>query len=56
VPRPVAATDPRFGAVLDYVRWTSDQFPTQFRVEGDEVVIDGVRPGVAAGVSVIDSQ
>lgn len=32
--------DARFGQVLEYLRWISDEFPTKFRVAGDEVVIE----------------
>lgn len=31
--------DERFGRVVDYVRWTSDQFPTRFVMDGAEVVV-----------------
>jgi hypothetical protein len=31
--------DPKFQEVLDYTEWVSDQHPHEFRVEGDEVVI-----------------
>lgn len=39
-PVPVRHHDPRFDAVVAYVRWVSDQFPTRFEVDGDEVVVD----------------
>lgn len=39
--RPVvlSADDPRFAEVVDYVKWVSDQFPTMFQVDGDEVEV-----------------
>ncbi|MEE8442189.1 MAG: CapA family protein [Dehalococcoidia bacterium] len=39
-PEPLKAGDPRFDELLKYWKWVSDEFPTRFRVEGDEVVIE----------------
>lgn len=39
-PAVLSSGDPRFDDVVNYVRWTSDQSPTDFRVDGNEVVIE----------------
>jgi poly-gamma-glutamate synthesis protein (capsule biosynthesis protein) len=33
-------SDPKFKEVLDWAEWVSDQHPHQFRVDGDEIVVD----------------
>lgn len=38
-PEILAASDPRFSQVLDYVSWTSNYLPHQLVVEGDEAVV-----------------
>ena len=39
-PYAVKASDPKFGQILQFVEWVSDQHPHQLRVEGDEVVVE----------------
>jgi hypothetical protein len=39
-PEPLETGDPRFGELVKYWEWVSDQFPHRFRVEGNEVVIE----------------
>ncbi len=39
-PEPLDAGDPRFDELVKYWEWVSDEFPTRFRVEGNEVVIE----------------
>lgn len=39
-PEPLKAGDPRFEKLVEYWKWVSDEFPTRFHVEGDEVVIE----------------
>lgn len=39
-PYAVAADDPKFGEILEFTEWVSDQHPHRFRVEGSEVVVD----------------
>jgi hypothetical protein len=41
-PYVVAPSDPKFGEILKFTEWVSDQHPHKFRVEGGEVVIDTV--------------
>ncbi|MCC6535840.1 MAG: CapA family protein [Burkholderiales bacterium] len=33
--------DPKFQEILEWTQWVSDQHPHTFRVEGDEVVVEG---------------
>jgi poly-gamma-glutamate synthesis protein (capsule biosynthesis protein) len=40
-PEPLDQNDERFQEVLEYVEWVSDQFPHRFKVEGNEVVVQG---------------
>lgn len=39
-PYVVAPDDPKFGEILKFTEWVSDQHPHKFRVEGSEVVVD----------------
>ena len=39
-PYAVAPDDPKFGEILKFTEWVSDQHPHQFRVEGNEVVVE----------------
>jgi len=39
-PYVVAPDDPKFAEILKFTEWVSDQHPHQFRVDGNEVVVD----------------
>ncbi len=39
-PEPLKASDPRFGELVKYWEWVSDEYTHRFRVEGDEVVVE----------------
>jgi hypothetical protein len=39
-PYVVVPDDPKFGEILKFAEWVSDQHPHKFRVEGNEVVVD----------------
>jgi poly-gamma-glutamate synthesis protein (capsule biosynthesis protein) len=39
-PAAVVPSDPKFLEMLDYMEWVSDQHAHQFRVEGDEIVVE----------------
>jgi poly-gamma-glutamate synthesis protein (capsule biosynthesis protein) len=39
-PYVVAPDDPKFGEILKFTEWVSDQHPHKFRVEGGEVVVE----------------
>jgi poly-gamma-glutamate capsule biosynthesis protein CapA/YwtB (metallophosphatase superfamily) len=39
-PYVVTPDDPKFGKILEFTEWVSDQHPHKFRVEGNEVVVD----------------
>jgi poly-gamma-glutamate synthesis protein (capsule biosynthesis protein) len=41
-PYAVAPDDPKFGEILKFTEWVSDQHPHKFRVEGNEVVVEAV--------------
>jgi hypothetical protein len=36
----VAPDDPKFGEILKFTEWVSDQHPHKFRVDGGEVLIE----------------
>src|SRR5262249_54563620 len=38
-PAVVTADDPKFREVVDFMEWSSDGFPHEFRVEGNEVIV-----------------
>jgi len=39
-PEPLKAGDPRFDKLVEHWKWVSDEFPTRFHMEGDEIVIE----------------
>jgi poly-gamma-glutamate synthesis protein (capsule biosynthesis protein) len=39
-PYAVTADDPKFAEILKFTEWVSDQHPHQFRIDGDEIVVD----------------
>jgi poly-gamma-glutamate synthesis protein (capsule biosynthesis protein) len=39
-PYTLEANDPKFGELLKFTEWVSDQHPHKFRVEGNEVVVE----------------
>src|SRR5262245_38656479 len=39
-PYVVASDDPKFGEILKFTEWVSDQHPHKFHVEGSEIVVD----------------
>jgi len=41
-PYAVQPDDPKFGEIVKFTEWVSDQHPHKFRVEGNEVVVEAL--------------
>src|SRR5262249_51777304 len=39
-PMALSANDPKFRENLEYMEWLSDEFPCEFQVEGNEVIVN----------------